>query len=240
MRNYIKTFMLLVAIGLSVSAMSQGTSLTVFTEKGENFLVYVNGIQKNSVEADHVTVDGLFGPSFKVRVVFQDPGIREINKTIFNSPGRELYYSLRPGKKNEYVMEKTSSDYVHSGAPVNEQPRQAPQQRENTQSQSTKAGTGCDNPMSEGDFQASTIAISNAPFDGIRLTQAKKLVEEHCLYARQISEVMHILSYDSSRLTLAKDAYRHCFDPENYNEVRDALNSNKSREDLDRYIQSAK
>jgi hypothetical protein len=94
--------------------------------------------------------------------------------------------------------------------------------------------------MSEPDFQASTIAISNAPFDGLKLTQAKKMVESHCLYSRQIVEVMYILSYDASRLSLAKAAYKHCYDPENYNEVKDVLSSTKSKDDLDRYIESVK
>ena len=94
--------------------------------------------------------------------------------------------------------------------------------------------------MSEGDFQASTVAISNAPFDGIKLSQAKKVVESHCLYCRQIVELMYILSSESSRLTLAKDAYKHCYDVEDYNQVKDALNSSRSKDDLDRYIQSVK
>jgi hypothetical protein len=41
-------------------------------------------------------------------------------------------------------------------------------------------------------------------------------------------------------LTLAKTAYKHCYDPDNYNEVKDVLSSTKSKEDLDRYIESVK
>jgi len=66
------------------------------------------------------------------------------------------------------------------------------------------------------------------------------VAESHCLYCRQIVELMYTLSYDASRLSLAKAAYRHCFDPENYNEVRDVLSSSKSKNDLDQYIESAK
>ncbi len=247
MKTYIRTFILLMAFGFSVNAMSQGTSLTVFSEKGEHFIVFVNGIQKNSPEADHVTVEGLGGPSFKVRVVFKDPSIHEINKTVFNTPSGELYYAVRQGKKKgEYVMEKTSSDYVSSKETVKETSTSSSTKQENKQStaksESTakKAGAGCDNPMAEPDFQASTIAISSAPFDGIKLTQAKKMVESHCLYCRQIVEAMYLLSYENSRLSLAKDAYKHCYDPENYNDVKNALHSNKSKDDLDHYIDSVK
>ncbi len=239
MKTYLRTIMFLIACGLSVNAMSQGTSLTIFSEKGENFTVFVNGDQKNSVVADHVTVEGLYGPSFKVRIVFKDPRTAEINKTVFNSPGGELYYALRPGKNGVFVMEKTSSDYVHHAEAVKGPQQENKKAGTGTGSTAKKAGAGCDNPMNEGDFQASTISISNAPFDPIRLSNAKKLVETHCLYARQIAEVLHILNYDSSRLTLAKDAYKHCYDPENYSDVRDVLN-NRSKQDLDNYINSVK
>ncbi len=247
MKTYIRTFILLVAFGFSVNAMSQGTSLTVFSENGEHFIVYVNGIQKNSPEADHVTVEGLGGPSFKVRVVFKDPSIHEINKTILNTPNGEFFYAVRPSKKKgEYVFEKTSSDNVNSKETVQETPTTSAAKQEtkqsNAKSESTakKAGAGCDNPMTEPDFQASTVAISSAPFDGIKLTQAKKMVESHCLYARQITEAMYLLSVESSRLTLAKDAYKHCYDPENYSDVKDALHSKKSKDELDHYINSSK
>jgi len=246
MKTFIRTFILLMALGFSVKAMTQGTSLTIFSEKGENFTVFVNGDQKNSTPGDHVKIEGLHGPTIKLRIAFTDVSIREIEKTIFNSPSGELFYVVRHGKKNDYILEKTSSDYIHTQEAVKETPSSTSTQKEgkqtNVKSASTakKTGGGCDNPMSEPDFQASTIAISNAPFDGLKLTQAKKMVESHCLYSRQIVEVMYILSYDASRLSLAKAAYKHCYDPENYNEVKDVLSSTKSKDDLDRYIESVK
>lgn len=246
MKTLIRTLILLMAFGFSVKAMAQGTSLTVFSEKGENFTVFINGDQKNSLPGDHVRIEGIYGPNFKIRIVFKDVSIREIEKTLFNSPSGELFYVVRHGKKNDYILEKTSSDYIHTQEAVKETSPSSSTQKEakqtNVKSESAakKTGGGCDNPMSEPDFQASTIAISNAPFDPIRLTQAKKMVESHCLYCRQIVEVMYILSYDASRLSLAKDAYKHCYDPENYTQVKDVLSSNKSKDDLDRYIESVK
>jgi hypothetical protein len=246
MKTILRTILILTVFGISVKAMSQGTTLTVFSEKGENFTVFTNGEQKNSVPGDVVKIEGLHGPTVKIRVVFKDPGIREIEKSVFNSPSGELFYVLRHGKKNDYILEKTSSDYIHTGEAVKETPKATTSAKEvkttETKSATTtpKSGGGCSNPMSEGDFQASTIAISNAPFDGVKLTQAKKVAEAHCLYCRQIVELMYILSYEGSRLTLAKTAYHHCYDPENYEQVKDALNSSKSKDDLQRYIDSAK
>jgi hypothetical protein len=246
MKKYITTFILLMVFGIASKTMAQGTSLTVFSEKNENFTVFVNGEQKNTKPGDHVEVQGLYGPSFKLRIVFQDVSIREISKTVFNTPSGLLYYVVRPGKKGEYILEKTSSDYSHHGEASKETAAAATTAKESktatakTETAAKKPGGGCSNPMQEGDFQASSVAVSNAPFDGIKLSQAKKVVEAHCLYCRQIAELMYILSSESSRLTLAKEAYHHCYDPENYGEVRDVLNSSKSKDDLDRYISAAK
>ena len=246
MKTYFRIIILMLALGFSVKSIAQGTSLTVFSEKGENFTVFVNGDQKNTKPGDHVKVEGLHGPSFKIRVVFKDVSIREINKTVFNTPSGVLYYVVRPGKKVDYILDKTSSDYGHTEEPAAETKQVTSTAKENkqttTKSETTakKSGIGCSNPMSEGDFQASTIAISNAPFDGMKLTQAKKVAESHCLYCRQIVELIYTLSYDASRLTLAKTAYKHCYDPENYDQVKDVLSSNKSKDDLQRYIDQNK
>ena len=245
MKTFIRTFILLLAFGVSLKAMTQGTTLTVFSEKGENFTVLVNGDQKNSKPGDHVKIEGLYGPSFKLRIVFKDVSIREIEKTVFNSSSGELFYVVRPGKKGNYILEKTSSDYIHSQEAVKESTPASSTQKENKQtdakseSQAKKSG-GCSSPMSEPDFQVASVAVSSAPFDGIKLSQAKKVAESHCLTSHQIVELMYILSYDPQRLNLAKAAYKHCFDPENYDEVKDVLNSAKSKNELDSYIQTVK
>jgi hypothetical protein len=292
MKTFIRILVLIIAFGLSGKAGAQGTTLTIFSEKGENFVVYVDGIQRNSTVADHVVIKGLNGPSFKLRIAFKDMSIHEINKSILNDPAGVLFYSLKAGKKKgEYILEKTSSDVFptqEAGKEATPAPspkkeskqtkakteastkkeskqtkakteastkkegkqtkakaeastkKESKQTKTKAESTAKKSGVKCDNPMTEGDFQSSTIAVSSAPFDGIRLTQAKNLVETHCLYSRQIAELLHILNTEPSRLTLAKDAYKHCYDPENYNDVREALNSKKSKEDLDHYIKSVK
>jgi conjugal transfer/entry exclusion protein len=41
-------------------------------------------------------------------------------------------------------------------------------------------------------------------------------------------------------LSLAKHAFTHTYDPENYSEVKDVLTAGKSKEELEKYIQSVK
>jgi hypothetical protein len=248
MKTITKLSILVLLALFSYKAYSQGSSLIVFTEKGEKFTVFMNGDQKNSKPGDYVRVDNIHGPTFKVRVVFADPAIKEISKTEFNSPSGEMYYVAKPGKKGDYILEKTSSDYVHHADPVNTEQTQKAATENNTAKQ-TAAATAeagstskapCKTPMAEGDFQASVAMISAAPFEGPKLNSAKKMVESHCLTSDQIREVMFTVSHDASRLTIAKSAYLHCSDPSHYDIVRNELSSTKSKEELDQYIASQK
>ena len=225
---------------------TQFTSLIVFSEKGEKFNLYVNGDLKNDKPEKHVRAEDLGGPTIKVRVEFPDQKIPPVSKTIFNKPSTVFYYVIRQDKKGNYVLDHTTSDFVQGEEAVKEDnPPPPPPAHEKKPDQKSEPGAGkstggCPTPMSEPDFQASIVMISNAPFEGPKLSQAKKLAETHCLYCRQISELMYTVSNESSRLSIAKAAYTHCYDPENYGEVKEVLNSTRSKEDLDKYIGSVK
>jgi len=93
--------------------------------------------------------------------------------------------------------------------------------------------------MDEPNFIASREMISNAPFDGPKLSQSKNLADKNCLKAEQIVDLIYLMSGESSRLSLAKYAYSHCWDPSNYDRVKGALRSS-SQSDLQRYIDSQK
>ncbi len=241
MKTTLRLFIVALIVILAGKAIGQGSSFAAYTEKGELFTLYVNGDQKNSKPSDHVRYDDIVGPTFKIKIVFQDPSIKEITKSIFNKIDGEFFYVLRPGKKGEYTMEHSSVDYV-SSAKTEETPPPPPPPAEKKQEQAATSGEkkstgGCTNPMAEGDFQSSIAVIYNAPFEGPKTSNLKKLVETHCLYARQIIEAMHVVSYESSHLTIAKAAYLHCYDPENYGMVKDELND-RSRAELENYMKS--
>jgi len=48
--------------------------------------------------------------------------------------------------------------------------------------------------------------------------------------------LMRTLDYEENRLDLAKYAYGRTFDQKNYEEVRKALNFERSRKELSRYL----
>ena len=242
MRIVLSIFLALFIAGKASSQLS----VIIFSEKGEKFTAYVNGSPVNDKPASRVESDRPGGPSFKLKVLFEDSSIPEISKSIFNTPGPDLYYVIKKSDKGKYILEKTSSEYVHHDENLAVPKESNDVKEEKAKSEEIKSeakpaggGKGCDNPMEPPNFYASREMISNAPFDGPKLTQAKSLADKNCLTTTQIIDVIYIFSGESSRLNFAKYAYNHCWDPDNYNDVKEVLNSS-GQSALQKYIDSLK
>ena len=246
MRSIRILLVLFLAIFIAGKASSQST-IIVFSENGEKFTAYLNGSLENSKPAPRVEAHRPGGPTFKLRVLFEDANTPEISKTIFNSPGPDMFYVVKKNEKGKMVLEKSSSEYVRhdekkgSGQESAKSDVEKPKDEGKTSESKSSdgGGKGCSNPMDEGKFIASREMISNAPFDPPRLTHAKKVAEENCLTTTQIIDLIYVFSGESTRLNFAKFAYKHCFDPKNYNQVKEALRKG-SQDDLQRYIDSEK
>jgi hypothetical protein len=237
---------LMLTLFIAGKASSQ-LSLVVFSENGEKFTAYVNNSQRNDNPASHVETDRPGGPSFKLRIRFDDTAVPDLSKTIFNSPGSDMFYVIRKSDKGKFILEKTSSEYIKhennskasgkGGAATKEEKSATVEEHHSSSKQESSGGSGCSKPMDEPNFQASREMISNAPFDGPRLSHAKSLAEKNCLSTTQIIEVIYVFSSESSKLSFAKFAYEHCYDPKNYDRVKDVLH-HSSQDDLQRYIDS--
>jgi hypothetical protein len=96
---------------------------------------------------------------------------------------------------------------------------------------------GC-NPMPASDFKDASNSIRAKTFEDSKITLAKQIIKSNCLRADQIKEIMAIMEYEDSRLTLAKFAYQYCYDPNNYYKVNDAFEYEMTIEELDEYIEA--
>jgi hypothetical protein len=223
----------------------------VFSPKGEKFTLYVNGGRQNSEPENRVETANPGGPTFKIRVAFMNSSIPDLNKTIFNKPGSTIYYKIDKNQKGVYILESTSMEWMDDEnvkEPENKTEPAVPAEKKATTGKGPGDSEpdknikqkGCDNPMSENDFNANLVGISARPFDPMKLSAAKKLAETNCLLASQVRTVMYVFDSESSRLSFAKFAYDHTWDPGNYSEVADALHSDRSKDDLDKYIAGKK
>lgn len=231
---------------LYFGAFAQFSKIIVFAPKGDKFTLSVGGSIQNSTPEDRVEADVPGGPTFKIKVTFSDPSIKELSKLVFNKPDQTFYYKVDKNPKGVYVLESTSSEWSDVNATKEEVPPPAPKDQkaapatENVKTEKTAGGTGCSDPMDEAAFVASLVSVSAPPFDPPKLSAAKKLATEHCLTTTQVKGVIYVFDNESTRLSFAKFAYDHTWDPQNYSDVAEALNSSKSKKELEDYIGSKK
>ena len=95
-----KTFLILaVLISTVISAKAQYANLVIFTEDSHPFTLIVNGQQQNEFPETNIKVTDLPAPSYKVKIIFDDPALKPISKTIYMRPGMESTYCIKYIKK---------------------------------------------------------------------------------------------------------------------------------------------
>jgi hypothetical protein len=85
-------------------------------------------------------------------------------------------------------------------------------------------------------FASALQSVELATFDSDQIRVAKQVISRNGASSHQISEIMRVLSFESSRLEIAKFGYEFVGDPENYFVVNDVFWFSSSIRELDRYI----
>jgi len=97
---------------------------------------------------------------------------------------------------------------------------------------------GCQMPMSASNFSNAKKSIASKSFDESRLTIAKQIIGSNCLLCSQIKELMELMTFEATRLDLAKFAWHHTLDKGNYYMLNDAFTFESSISDLNKYTQT--
>ncbi|MFN5183335.1 MAG: DUF4476 domain-containing protein [Bacteroidota bacterium] len=89
-------------------------SITVFTEGGERFFLIINGIKQNANAETSVKVSGINGQQVKAKVIFEQKGIPDCDKTIpmmwaaEDLSNTEFVFSIKKNRKGQYKWEYVS------------------------------------------------------------------------------------------------------------------------------------
>ena len=85
-------------------------------------------------------------------------------------------------------------------------------------------------------FAGALRSIELATFDSDQIRVAQQVISRNGPSSAQIAQIMRLLSFESSRLQVAKFGYDFVADPENYYLVNDVFWFSSSIRELDRYI----
>jgi hypothetical protein len=92
--------------------------------------------------------------------------------------------------------------------------------------------------MPEADFLNLKNSVSNKSFDSDRLALAKQAVNFNRLSSQQMFELVKLLTYESSKVELAKYGFGRVADRNNYHVVSNAFDYSSSITELTTYINS--
>ena len=224
------------------------SSLSVYSETGEQFFLVLNGINQNSEPVSRIRVDGLPQYGNDIQILFADrqtPEIRrriniadpvdgkEVNMVLKIVRNREGFAMLKFQKCVEvdrhYVPEQ--GEYVMSYG-VQMQPAN------NTSSyySSTPPPPAGPVAMGPGRFNDVKQSINNASFEDTKLSTAKTILADNYVTTDQVMEICRLFSFENSKVNFAKFAYSRTVDQDNYYRVFNVFDFDSDKQELNNFI----
>ncbi len=99
-------------------------------------------------------------------------------------------------------------------------------------------GTGNNRAMDARTFEQFKQTLRNESFDNTRLSIARQTIGAGYVSAQQVRDVVSLFSFETSKLDIAKFAYRYTVDKNGYFLVNDAFSYSSSKEELNNYIRN--
>lgn len=93
---------------------------------------------------------------------------------------------------------------------------------------------GC--PQNNQSFQYFLNSLDACWFESEKVELINQYLYANQLSSEQIYQVLAVLDYESSRLQVAKNAYSHCYDPQNYYYLFNLFSFSSSKLELSRFI----
>ena len=109
MKFRIKLLLLPVLMFFCLFSRAQLSNLVIFTQANEPFTVILNGIQQSPNPVTNVKITGLNAPNYKIKILFQNQGMKEIDKTVYLKPEVEITYEILQNNKGIWVLRMLNS-----------------------------------------------------------------------------------------------------------------------------------
>ncbi len=241
---------LLLFLSLSIPrAWGQGSSkLTIYDEAGIPFHLWLNGERKSKDQGSpRITVDSIPAGSHELLIRYPDTTIPKLEQGIQIKSRASRTYALSPLEGNEGREWNLISEIRSEGKGSARKKQDSSvslmtseksplPQVDSAFIASYEGSSGCTDPMQSDRFDGILKKVEHAIFEKERIRMAKERIADRCVLSSQVAALMRALDYEENRLDLAKYAYGRTFDQKNYEEVRKALNFERSRKELSRYL----
>lgn len=118
MKNITYIFLILLIIATN-SLFAQTSNLTVFSESGERFKLFLNNVEVNAAYMSNVENNNLAAGRYVVKIDFEDLYVSDIAQTISIMGGYDIKYIIKKNKKGEYKLRGFSMTETNYNSPNN-------------------------------------------------------------------------------------------------------------------------
>jgi hypothetical protein len=224
------------------------SSLSVYSETGEQFFLVLNGVNQNNAPTSRIRVEGLPQYGNDIEIIFADRRTQAIRKRITIADpvdGNAVDMTLRltrerdgfprlkffkcveaernyRGQRDEYVMYYGRSDRNNTTTTTT-----------TTTYNNTPQGPVAMDPRS---FSEAKNTISASSFESTKYSTAKTILGTNYFTTNQVIELCKLFSFEHTRLAFAKDAYSRTIDANNYYKVGSVFTFDGNKTALNSFI----
>jgi len=107
---------------LILSSSAQTAEAILFTENGEKFTAFLNGVQANQAPSVNVSISDLNAEFYQLRVDFEDATLSDMTANISAPLGMQTTYKIKLNNKGKYVARLQSQNALSSQTAAQEAP----------------------------------------------------------------------------------------------------------------------
>lgn len=244
MKGKFLLFISLLAFGLNLpKASAQASVLHLKIHNNEPFTLIMDDIRFKDIR-----------PSFTIRNVPPGTHLLKVVQPRQNRRGKIIfmdYVRIPEGREIFAYIDSYGRFKVHEAVPIEYRPTQNPDDpyannvqppqsrprpdsmpdenpRPNNNTQTPQPALG----MPESEFMQLRNSVKNQDYDDTRLSVAKQAITNNKLNCDQLAQLLDVMSFETSKLELAKFAYPYLTDKEQLNTIYNRFKFNSSIDEL--------
>ena len=159
-----------------------------------------------------------------------------INMNLDANPGNMPEIQHNSDINVNFNIEET--DQVNSNTSHNPATTTATKQPEVIYVSGYSGKIGCTPPVNSERLDDMAKTVKNQTFGDDKVRVTKQIVRSNCITLDQLIVLLNEFDWDDGKLEIAKFAYDHVYDLENYYKVYNLFTFSSSGEELDEFIQS--
>ena len=210
-----------------------------FSDVRTRLVLSANGGQGAGIYS--YTIPSFFQNGLRLDAFIPTSDMSMMSGNVVNPDGMNLEHMSMNVQAGQASMNISMNTGQMSGAQQQQQQLPPPSQNESVQIvyvEGYSGSIGCETPVGPDRFERMMDRIYDASFSDEKVNIAKQILRTNCIVIEQLVEILEEVAFDEGQLDLAKFAYEHVYDIENYFEVYGVFSFSSSSEELDTYLQS--